>query len=153
MYIATICILYHDMGIVMGIPSHNIDLKKTMYVLHLGFCSMINVYRIVYSFGVGICPSSFNHGKDSKVPFHSCPKPHQVLVFKQGLGGRSKICHGRQNKVTIQFAYVPYACIFEFLEVKRGDTSTIMDSIVYKNFPSQTDVKQPTIKNHLRPTW
>jgi hypothetical protein len=30
-------ILYHDMGIVMGTPSHNIDLKKTMYVLHFGF--------------------------------------------------------------------------------------------------------------------
>jgi hypothetical protein len=27
MYIGTIGILYHDMGIVMGIPSHNIDFK------------------------------------------------------------------------------------------------------------------------------
>jgi hypothetical protein len=24
---------------------------------------------------------------------------------------------------------------------------------VYKNFSSQTDVKQPTIKNHLEHTW
>jgi hypothetical protein len=37
MYIRTIGILYHDMGIVMGIPSHNIDLKGVMYVLHFGF--------------------------------------------------------------------------------------------------------------------
>ncbi len=37
MYIGTICILYHDMGIVMGIPSHNIDFKRTMYVLYFGF--------------------------------------------------------------------------------------------------------------------
>jgi hypothetical protein len=37
MYIGTICILYHDMGIVMGIPGHNIDLKKAMYVLHFVF--------------------------------------------------------------------------------------------------------------------
>ncbi len=37
MYIGTISILYHDMGIVMGIPSHNIDFKGTMYVLHFGF--------------------------------------------------------------------------------------------------------------------
>ncbi len=29
--------LYHDMGVVMGIPSHNIDFKRTMYVLHFGF--------------------------------------------------------------------------------------------------------------------
>jgi hypothetical protein len=37
MYIGTIGILYHDMGIVMGIPSHNIDFKGAMYVLHFGF--------------------------------------------------------------------------------------------------------------------
>ncbi len=37
MYIGTISILYHDMGIVMGIPNHNIDFKEAMYVLHFGF--------------------------------------------------------------------------------------------------------------------
>jgi hypothetical protein len=30
MYIGTIGILYHDVGIVMGIPSHNINFKGTM---------------------------------------------------------------------------------------------------------------------------
>jgi hypothetical protein len=30
MYIGIICILYHDVGIVMGIPSHNIDFKGAM---------------------------------------------------------------------------------------------------------------------------
>ncbi len=56
-----------------------------MYVLHLGFCSMINVYRIINYLSVRIYPTSFNHGKVSKVPFYSCPKPHQVPFFKQGL--------------------------------------------------------------------
>jgi hypothetical protein len=37
MYIGIINILYHDMGIVIGIPSHNIDFKGAMYVLHFGF--------------------------------------------------------------------------------------------------------------------
>jgi hypothetical protein len=37
MYIGTIGILYHDMGVGMGIPSHNIDFKIAMYVLHFGF--------------------------------------------------------------------------------------------------------------------
>jgi hypothetical protein len=36
-YIGTIGILHHDMGIIMGIPSHNIDFKGTMYALHFGF--------------------------------------------------------------------------------------------------------------------
>ncbi len=37
MYIGTIGILYHDMGIVMGIPSHKIDFEGAMYLLHFGF--------------------------------------------------------------------------------------------------------------------
>jgi hypothetical protein len=37
MYIGTIGILYHDMGIGMEIPSHNIDFKGAMYILHFGF--------------------------------------------------------------------------------------------------------------------
>jgi hypothetical protein len=37
MYIGTLGILYHDMSILMGIPSHNIDFKGAMYVLHFGF--------------------------------------------------------------------------------------------------------------------
>jgi len=37
MYIGTIGILYHDMGIVMGIPIHNIDFKGAMCILHFGF--------------------------------------------------------------------------------------------------------------------
>jgi hypothetical protein len=65
----------------------------------------------------------------------------------------SKICHGGQNKMNIQFAYVPYARILEFLEGEQWDTSTPMEWNAYKNFPSQMDVKQPTIKNHLGHMW
>jgi hypothetical protein len=36
-YFGTIGILYPDMGIVMGIPSHNINFKVAMYVLHFAF--------------------------------------------------------------------------------------------------------------------
>ncbi len=49
----------------------------------------------------------------------------------------------------IQFAYVPYACMSELLEGEQRDTSTHVEWNVYKNFPSQMDVKQPIIKNHL----
>ncbi len=37
MHIGIIGFLYHDMGVVMGIPSHNIDFKGAMYVLHFEF--------------------------------------------------------------------------------------------------------------------
>jgi len=40
--------------------------------------------------------------------------------------------------------------MLEFLEGEWRDMSTPVEWNVYKNFPSQMDVKQPTIKNHLR---
>ncbi len=86
MYIGTIGILYHDMGIVMGIQVTTSILREPCTYYILGFCSMMNVYRIINFLGVRICHTSFNHVTDSKVPFHSCPKPHQVPFFKQGLG-------------------------------------------------------------------
>jgi len=52
------------------------------------------------------------------------PKSHSIHVqipiksffSNKYLVWRSGICHGGQNKVTIQFAYVPYARILKFLE-------------------------------------
>jgi len=55
--------------------------------------------------------------------------------------------------VTIQFSYVPYARISEFLKGEGGDMNIPMKWNVYKIFPSQTNVKQPTIKNHLGHMW
>jgi hypothetical protein len=56
-----------------------------MYYI-FGFCSMTNVYKIINYLGAGICLISSNHGKGSKVPFHSCLKPHQVPFLKQRFG-------------------------------------------------------------------
>ncbi len=85
------------------------------------------------------------------------PKSHSIHVqnptkspfSNKDLVWTSRIRHGGQNKVTIQFAYVQYARISEFLEGERGDRRTPVEWSVYKNFPSQMNVKQPTIKNHL----
>jgi len=85
------------------------------------------------------------------------PKSHSIHVqnptespfSNKDLVWRSRIHHGRQNKMTIQYANVPYAHISEFLEGKRGDTKTPMEWNVYKNFPSQMDIKQLTIKTHF----
>ncbi len=84
-----------------------------MYCI-LGFCSMMNV--IINYFGAGICPTSFNHGKGSKIPSIHVQNPTKSPFSNMDLVWRSRICHGGQNKVTIQFAYVPYALISEFLE-------------------------------------
>jgi hypothetical protein len=55
--------------------------------------------------------------------------------------------------MTIQFVYVPYARISKNLEGEQGDMSTLVEWNVYKNFPNQMDVNQPTIKNHLGHMW
>jgi hypothetical protein len=89
------------------------------------------------------------------------PKSHSIRVqnptkspfSNKDLVWRFRIHHGTQNKLTIQFAYVPYARILEFLEGERRDMNTFVKWNVYKNFSSQTDVRQPTIKNHLGHTW
>jgi len=77
------------------------------------------------------------------------PKSHSIHVQKptkspfsnKDLVWRSRIHHGGQNKMTIQFAYVPYAYILEFLKGEQRDTITPMEWNVCKNFPNQTDVK------------
>jgi hypothetical protein len=120
----------------------------------LGFCSMMNIFRIMNFLGVGICPTSFQscEGFQSPIPFMSKTLPNPLFKTKD-LVWTSKICHGGQNKVNIQFAYVPYVRISEFLEGEWGDINTLVEWNVYKNFPSQTDVKQSTIKNHFKHTW
>jgi hypothetical protein len=40
----------------------------------------------------------------------------------------------------------------KFLEGEQGNINTFVEWNVYKNFPNQTNVKQPTIKNHLEHT-
>jgi hypothetical protein len=89
------------------------------------------------------------------------PKSHSIHVQKTtksifsntDLVRRFGIHHGGQIKVTIQFPYVPYVLILEFLEGEWRDMNTLVEWNVYKNFLSQMDVKQPTIKNHFRHMW
>jgi hypothetical protein len=89
------------------------------------------------------------------------PKSHSIHVqnptkspfSNKDLVWMSAICHGGQNKVNIQYVYVPYACIPKLLEGEQRDMDTPMEWNVYKNFPNQMNVKQPTIKNHLGHMW
>jgi hypothetical protein len=82
--------------------------------------------------------------------YKTLPSP---LFTNKDLVWMFRIRHKGKNKVNIQFAYVPHACILKFLEGEQGDTSTPVEWNVYKNFPSQMDVKQPTIKKHLGHMW
>ncbi len=117
----------------------------------LGFCSMMNVFRIMNSFDAVICPTPFQswEGSQNPIPFISKKSPFS----SKGLVWMSEICHGGQNKVNVQFYYVPYVHILKFLEGEWSDTYIPMECNVYKNFSSQTNVKQPIIKNHFGHMW
>ncbi len=55
--------------------------------------------------------------------------------------------------MNVQFSYVPYVYILEFLEGEWKDMGIPMECNVYKNFLNQPDVKQSIIKNHFMHTW
>jgi hypothetical protein len=92
-------------------------------------------------------------GRVPKFHFIHVQNPTKSPFSNKDLVWTFRIRHRGQNKVTIQFAYVPYARISEFLKDEQGDTNTHVERNVYKNFSSQTHVKQPTIKNHLMHMW
>ncbi len=97
----------------MGIAKvcFNIWVHNAMYVCILGFCSMMNVYKIINYLGVRICQLPSIMGKVPKSHSIHVQNPTKSPFLNKDLVWRSEICHGGKNKVTIQFAYVPYARI------------------------------------------
>jgi hypothetical protein len=74
------------------------------------------------------------------------PKFHSIHVQKSLFSNKDlvwtfRIHHGGQNKMNVQFAYVPYVYILEFLEGEWKDMGIPMECNVYKNFLNQPDVK------------
>jgi hypothetical protein len=65
--------------------------------------------------------------------------PPSPFFSNKDLVWRFGIRHGGQNKVTIQFAYVPYVRISQFLEGERGDITRLavhepgMHKVVYND--------------------
>jgi hypothetical protein len=66
-----------------------------MYCI-LGFCSMMNVYRIINYFGVGICHTSFNQeGFQNPIPFMSETPPSPLSQTKTWCGGLGYAMEGK----------------------------------------------------------
>jgi hypothetical protein len=92
-------------------------LKEPCKYRILRFGLMMNDFKIMNYFSVGICPTS-------QLQSWKVPKSHSIHVqnptkspfSNKELVWMFEICHGGQNKVNIQFAYVLFACILKFLE-------------------------------------
>jgi hypothetical protein len=61
--------------------------------------------------------------------------------------------HKGENKASIGIAYIPHACVFEFLEGEQGDAKTLMEWNIHKKLASQKDIKNPSIKKHQGHIW
>jgi hypothetical protein len=85
------------------------------------------------------------------------PKSHSIHVqnptkspfSNKDLVWTSGMRHGGQNKMNIQFAYVPYACIPKKLEGEWGDMGTIVEWNVYKKFQA----KWMSSNQSSKPPW
>jgi hypothetical protein len=71
-----------------------------MYCI-LGFCLMMNDYRIINYLGAGIVLIPSIMGKVPKSHSNHVQNPTKSLFSNKDLVWRSKIRHGGQNKVTI----------------------------------------------------
>jgi len=57
--------------------------------------------------------------------------------------------HGGTNKMSIKIAYITHACVCEFLKSEQNNVETPLEINMHKNFPTQKDIKTPSINNHL----
>jgi len=97
MYIRTLGILYHDMDIVMGIPSHNIEYKGAMYVLHFGFLfndECLCNYKFSSCKNLSYFLQSWE-GFQSPIPFMSKTPPSPFSQTRTWCGGPRYIMQGK----------------------------------------------------------
>jgi hypothetical protein len=69
------------------------------------------------------------------------------LVWKDGFR------HGNQNKLAIETAYIPHACVFYFFARWTKVYANYDWVNISKNLSLQEDVKKPMMKNHLGHSW
>jgi hypothetical protein len=70
---------------------------------------------------------------------------------------RSEICHGGQNKVTIQFAYVPYVTFWNSWKVNEGIQASMWNGMFTKTFQakrmSSNQLSKTTLGIHGKHLW
>jgi len=97
MYIETIGILYHDMVLQWEFQIIVLILKDPCRYYILGFCSMMNVFIIMNSFGARICPTSIQswEGFQSPIPIMSKTSPSPLFQTRIWCGHLGYIMEGK----------------------------------------------------------
>jgi hypothetical protein len=72
---------------------------------------------------------------------------------KMALVWKKDVQHGGAHIIKVECAYIPHACISKFLNGEQSHEDSPMEWNIYKQIPSQENVKMSRIQNHLDHIW
>jgi hypothetical protein len=58
---------------------------------------------------------------------------------------KKDIRHGKTHKIEVECAYIPHAQVLKFINGERNHEDSPMEWNIYKQIPSQENVKMPRI--------
>ncbi len=66
---------------------------------------------------------------------------------------RKDVRHGGAHIIEVECAYIPHARVSKLLNSEQNHEDTSKEWNIYKQVPSQKNVKMPRIQNHLNHIW
>jgi hypothetical protein len=89
----------------------------------------------------------------SKSQYIEIQNPKKSPFNNMDLVWKKDVQHGGAHIIEVECAYIPHAQISEFLNGERSHEDSSMEWNIYKQVPSQENVKMPRIRNHLGHIW
>ncbi len=94
-----------------------------------------------------------NMGYASKSQYIEIQNPKKSPFNNMNLVWKKNVWHGGGHIIEVEYAYIPHVEILEFLNSERSHENSPMEWNIYKQIPSQENVKMPRIQNNLGHTW
>ncbi len=158
MYIGIVGILYHDMGVVMGIPSHNIDFKGAMYVLHFGILNndeCLENYKFSWCRNLSYFLQSWK-GFESPIPFMSRTPPSPLSQTKTWCG---RLGYAMEGKIKWPFNLLMFHMLASrnSWKVNEGIRAPLWNGMFTKTFQakqmSSNQLSKTTSGIHGKHLW
>ncbi len=92
-------------------------------------------------------------GRASKSQYIEIQNPKKSPFNNMNLVQKKDVRHGGAHIIKVECAYIPCARISKILNGKRSHEDFLVEWNIYKQVPSQENVKIPRIQNHLGHFW
>ncbi len=92
-------------------------------------------------------------GHASKSQYIEIQNPKKSPFNNMDLVWKKDVQHGGAHIIEVECAYIPHARISKFLNGEQSHEDSLMEWNIYKQVPSQENVKMPRIQNHLGHIW